>query len=531
MNRTSVQSAQRSSAQPLPAAGGHFCGTVRNFPLHITPPVLCIKGPSSAVSFLFSPSPLDHHSASSLSFLLAQHTSPPSPLSVMGFRWTSPLAQVIAVGFICFCCPGMFNALNSLGGGGQVDSKVGQNANVALYTCFAIFGLLSGAIHNKLGPKWTIFIGCSTYVLYAGSLLCYNHTKNGAFTIFAGGLLGVGAGMLWTAQGAIMMAYPRENDKGKFIGYFWAIFNAGAVLGSFIAFGINVNKKTSSSLGDSTYIVFLILMSVGTLVALSLAPPTAVTHSNGDKIKVQTFPSWKGEIVAVFKLFLDWRMVVLIPMFLSSNWFYSYQFSTVNGFYFSTRTQSLNNIFYWFSQIGGSWAFARVLDYQGVNRRTRSYWGLSIVTACFVATWIGGIFFQKDYTLQSKGPEDGALNHDYSEGASYIGPLFLYMFYGLNDAAWQTYCYWLMGSLSNDISTLSRYAGFYKCIQSSGAAISWRINAVSTPFMTELIICFALLVASLPGAIFLSSRIQDHSEEEGQAQGQGQKSEKYEVDA
>ncbi|KAG0256725.1 hypothetical protein BGZ95_005428, partial [Linnemannia exigua] len=57
----------------------------------------------------------------------------------MGFRWTSPLAQVIAVGFICFCCPGMFNALNSLGGGGQLDSKVGQNANVALYTCFAIF--------------------------------------------------------------------------------------------------------------------------------------------------------------------------------------------------------------------------------------------------------------------------------------------------------------------------------------------------------------------------------------------------------
>ncbi|KAF9938719.1 hypothetical protein BGZ65_012354, partial [Modicella reniformis] len=109
------------------------------------------------------------------------------------FRWASPLVQVIAVGFICFCCPGMFNALNSLGGGGQLDSKVGQNANVALYTCFAVFGLLSGAIHNKLGPKWTIFLGCSTYPLYAGSLLCYNHTQAGAFTIVAGGILGVGA--------------------------------------------------------------------------------------------------------------------------------------------------------------------------------------------------------------------------------------------------------------------------------------------------------------------------------------------------
>jgi hypothetical protein len=77
----------------------------------------------------------------------------------------------------------MFNALNSINGGGQVDSKVGQNANVALYTCFVILGLLAGTIHNKLGPKWTIFLGCLTYALYAGSFLCWNHIQNGAFTI------------------------------------------------------------------------------------------------------------------------------------------------------------------------------------------------------------------------------------------------------------------------------------------------------------------------------------------------------------
>ncbi|KAF9908576.1 hypothetical protein EC991_009721 [Linnemannia zychae] len=426
----------------------------------------------------------------------------------MGFRWTSPLAQVLAVGVICFCCPGMFNALNSLGGGGQVDSKVGQNANVALYTCFAIFGLLSGAIHNKLGPKWTIFIGCLSYVLYAGSLLCYNHTKAGAFTIASGGILGVGAGMLWTAQGAMMMAYPREQDKGKFIGYFWAIFNMGAVLGSVISLAINFNVTEVQSLGDSTYIVFLVIMGVGTLTALSLAPASSVTHSNGDHIKIQEFPTWIGEIKAILKLFFEWRMVVLIPMFLSSNWFYSYHFSTVNGRYFSIRTQSLNNILYWASQIGGSYSFARVLDYQGVNRRTRALWGLTIISAAFIATWVGGIFFQRGYTIDMPKP-----NHDFKEGASYVGPLFLYMFYGLNDAAWQTYIYWMMGAMSNDATVLSRYAGFYKCIQSCGAAISWRINAVGTPYMTELIICFALLGLSVPGALFLAARIEDHSDE------------------
>ncbi|KAG0324882.1 hypothetical protein BGZ99_001348 [Dissophora globulifera] len=440
--------------------------------------------------------------------------------STLRFRWTSPLAQVLAIGVICFCCPGMFNALNSLGGGGQVDSKVGQNANVALYTCFAVFGLLSGAIHNKLGPKWTIFIGCTTYILYAGSLLCYNHTKNGAFTIAAGAILGIGAGMLWTAQGTIMMAYPREKDKGKYIGYFWGIFNMGAVVGSIIAFSINFNVTEQQSLGDSTYGAFLAIMGFGTLVALSLAPPSSVTHKNGDHILIQQFPTWTGEIIAIMKLFLEWRMLVLIPMFLSSNWFYSYQFSTVNGHYFSNRTQSLNNILYWASQIIGSYTFARVLDYQSVTRRTRALWGLLIICLCFIGTWIGGIFFQRTYSLHSPKP-----NHDFKEGASYVGPLFLYIFYGLNDAAWQTYIYWLMGAMSNDATVLSRYAGFYKCIQSSGAAISWRINAINTAYMTELIVCFALLGASIPGALYLALRIEDHSEgeEHGEATAAGKK--------
>ncbi|KAF9103558.1 hypothetical protein BGX29_003213 [Mortierella sp. GBA35] len=365
----------------------------------------------------------------------------------MGIRWNSPLAQVIAVGFICFCSPGMFNALNSLSGGGQIDSKVGQNANFALYTCFAIFGLLAGAIHNKLGPKWTIFLGCATYVLYVGSLLCYNHTRNGAFTIAAGGLLGVGAGILWTAQGAIMMAYPREHDKGKYIGYFWAIFNAGAVLGSVIAFAINNKVVVAQSLGDSTYIVFTSLMVIGALIALSLCPPTSVAHANGDKIQIQEFPAWTGEVVAVMKLFLDWRMI----------------FSTVNGAYFSTSTQSLNNIFYWFSQIGGSWTFARVLDYQGVNRKSRSLWGLMIITAFFVSTWVGGIFFQKSYTAAV------AKGHDYTEGASASSPP----------------------------------------VQPSHGESTPSVP----PFMTELIICFALLVASLPGAFFLTMRIKDYSDD------------------
>lgn len=66
------------------------------------------------------------------------------------------------------------------------------------------------------------------YCIYVSSFLCYDHTGNVPYVVFAGAFLGVSAGMLWTAQGAIVMAYPLEQQKGKYIAIFWAIFNFGA---------------------------------------------------------------------------------------------------------------------------------------------------------------------------------------------------------------------------------------------------------------------------------------------------------------
>lgn len=46
--------------------------------------------------------------------------------------YAHPWTQIILISFICFCCPGMYNALGGLGGSGQVDPTVAANATVAL---------------------------------------------------------------------------------------------------------------------------------------------------------------------------------------------------------------------------------------------------------------------------------------------------------------------------------------------------------------------------------------------------------------
>ena len=147
-------------------------------------------------------------------------------------HYASPPFQLGLVAIVCFLCPGMFNAVNGLGGAGQLNAKTADNANTAVYSTFSVVGFFAGTIANRLGIKLTLSLGGFGYFLYIASYLCYNHTGNEGFVIFAGALLGVCAGLLWTAQGAIMMSYPSEGSKGRYISWFWMVFNLGAVIGA-----------------------------------------------------------------------------------------------------------------------------------------------------------------------------------------------------------------------------------------------------------------------------------------------------------
>lgn len=157
--------------------------------------------------------------------------------NILGHKiwYASPAVQLGIVSFVCFMCPGMFNALSGMGGGGQVDTEAANKANIALYSTFAVVGFFAGTIANTLGVKFALGFGGLGYSIYVASFLSFSHTQNYGFTIFAGAFLGVCAGLLWCAQGAIMMSYPPEASKGRYISWFWMIFNLGAVIGSLVS--------------------------------------------------------------------------------------------------------------------------------------------------------------------------------------------------------------------------------------------------------------------------------------------------------
>ncbi|EJD04494.1 MFS general substrate transporter [Fomitiporia mediterranea MF3/22] len=403
-----------------------------------------------------------------------------------------PITQVIMLGFVCFMGPGLFNALNGLGGGGQLDQTTGANANAALYATFAAMAFFSGSVNNKLGSRLTLLLGTFGYSLYIGSFLAFNiHRNLGGFVIAAGAILGICAGLLWTAQGSLMLAYPTEDQKGWFIAVFWGIFNLGGVVGSAVAFGQNFHA-TSGGVGNGTYIGFIVLTGIGVLIPLCMANPHKMIRRDGTKVTPPRHPSWKTELYGLYlALRTDPAIILLFPMFFASNWFYTWQFNDYNGTLFNIRTRSLNSFVYWTSQIFGSLAIGLILDNKRLTRRARAFTGWTILFGMVFVVHIWAYFYQRKYTRETIPPLI-----DFSD-SSYPQHVWLYIFCGLLDSMWQTAAYWMMGAISNDPGKLAYLTGFYKSLQSAGAAGIWRADGVGLPFMNIFASTWALLVAGL----------------------------------
>lgn len=176
----------------------------------------------------------------------------------------------------------------------------------------------------------------------------------------------------------------------------------------------------------------MVLTFIGFLLAWTLVDAQKVLRSDGSKVVLMKHPSWKSEIMGLYEVFLtDPWVVFLFPMFLASNWFYSYHFNGVNGAKFNVRTRALNGVLYWLSQMIGAFVFGYSLDSKSIRRSIRAKAALIALFAITLAIWGGGYKWQTGYTRAETSPKTYVKLDWTSKG--YVGPMFLYMFYGFYD--------------------------------------------------------------------------------------------------
>ncbi|KAH7905560.1 hypothetical protein BJ138DRAFT_1017545, partial [Hygrophoropsis aurantiaca] len=354
------------------------------------------------------------------------------------------------------------------------------------------------------------------YALYIGSFLAVNiHPGAGAFVVTAGAILGICASLLWTAQGSLMLSYPTEAQKGLFIGVFWAIFNLGGVVGAAVSLGQNFDSKVCTTFqyfGNGTYIGFLILTLIGVSIPFLMANPTSMIRTDGSKVESVRHPSWKAEVYGLWiALKTDPMILFLFPMFFASNYFYTWQFNDYNAALFNIRARSLNNFVYWLSQIFGSLGIGLlILDQSRFKRRFRAFAGWAVLLSLVFVVNIWAYFYQRTYTRQSISLMTSKMDIYAPE---YPAHVWLMIFCGLLDSAWQTAAYWLMGAMSNDPAKLAVFVGFYKSLQSAGAAGIWRADAVAIPYMNIFLSSWVLVTAGLIFALpMIYLRVKDHTD-------------------
>ncbi|KAF8877285.1 major facilitator superfamily domain-containing protein [Infundibulicybe gibba] len=450
----------------------------------------------------------------------------PTALGLKGIYY-HPVTQVSMLGVVCFTCSGehtrnahslysyhhfcrLVQCFEWIRRRRTSHSTTSANANAALYAMFAFSAFFAGTINNKLGSRLTLLLGCTGYSLYMGSYLAVNiHPSAGGFVIAAGAILGISAGLLWAAQGSLILAYPTEGQKGRLISIFFAIFNLGGVVGASVSLGQNFHS-TSNSVGNGTYICFLVLTLIGLAIPLLMVDPQKMIRTDGTKVAAPRHLSWKIELYGLWvTLRTDPMIVLLFPMFLASNWFPTWQYNDYNGAIFNIQARSLNNLVYWIAQIAGSIMIGTLLDHKNIRRRARAFsgWVVLLGMVFIVHTW--GYFYQRQYTRESIPPDAQKMDiHD----PGYVGRIWLYIFCGLLGAMWQTTVFWIMGAMSNDPAKLAHFSGLYTSIQSAGAAGVWRADAVKLPYMNVFLSTWILLVAGLLLAFpMLYFRVKNHT--------------------
>jgi len=150
-----------------------------------------------------------------------------------------------------------------------------------------------------------------------------------------------------------------------------------------------------------------------------------------------------------------------------------------------------------------------------MRRRIRAFTGWGILVALTFTVHIWAYFYQRTYTRVSI-PDD-AQKMDIHD-PRYPAHVWLMIFYGLLDSMWQTCAMWLIGAMSNDANKLGVFSGFYHSIQSAGAAIVWRLDAIDTPYMNIFISTWCIVAAGLAFALpMIHLRVKDHTTFEDEA--------------
>uniref|UniRef100_A0A8C2X381 UNC93-like protein MFSD11 n=1 Tax=Cyclopterus lumpus TaxID=8103 RepID=A0A8C2X381_CYCLU len=178
---------------------------------------------------------------------------------------------ILGVGFLF-----IFTAFTTCGNVAQTVVKSLQNDTFSgsgyhslgiIYGVFSFANLLAPTVVAVVGPKITMFL---SGLLYSGYIAVFIVPSTWSFYLTSV-LIGIGAAMLWTAQGHFLVENSDASTINRNTGMFWALLQCSMLFGNlYIYFDWNGRTEISDSSRRNIFLSLLVASILGTLSFLLL---------------------------------------------------------------------------------------------------------------------------------------------------------------------------------------------------------------------------------------------------------------------
>jgi len=237
----------------------------------------------------------------------------------------APLKHVLHVVHMSLSMLGVFIAYSGLQNlVSSILGKLGYWCIATIYIAFSFSALIVGpSVVDALGSKLSLFVGALCY----SSFIIANLWPRYETLIPTAAALGIGASILWTAEGsylttaaanyALKKNKERRSAMGLFNGIFFALFQINQVVGNLISGFILSNSDGHGSSYQVLMYTYISIAGVATLTMLLIpvetAPASEETGSlNSEEQKVR--PSILSKIFRALLLLKDPKCFLLIPI-------------------------------------------------------------------------------------------------------------------------------------------------------------------------------------------------------------------------
>ncbi|KAJ5561683.1 hypothetical protein N7535_003855 [Penicillium sp. DV-2018c] len=410
-------------------------------------------------------------------------------------RWyRSCLFQIIIVGLVAFCEPGIWTALNNLGAGGNAKPYLNNAANALTYGLMSVGCFLAGGVSNKITAKWTLFIGAAFYTPYAAALYCNNRYGNEWFLLLGAASCGIGASLLWASEAAIAVGYPEEEKRGRYVGIWMGIRQMGPLVGGSISLALNVNTAEVGKVTYTTYLGLVAISSLGAPFSLLLSQPQKVIRSDGTKIPYMKKTTFGIEARAIWKQLKNKYMLLLIPVFVAGQFGTTYQGNYLTT-YFTVRSRALASFLTAIVGIIANLTTGTILDLEYFSRKTRSKAVYLLVLFFVTAAWTWCAVIQTRLARMDENPA-----FDLGDGHFFNAAFTVYLFFKFFYEVLQTYIYWLMAEIkgAQGDGDIARTTGILRSWESIGSTIAYAVGATHWPNQNQMALGFALWVFTVP---------------------------------